>query len=142
MAARLKNLPAGKPARRIPANQSLDELTAALERAFTMSPEDALAVAGVVVERFQGKDEVNDEEIDAEVRSLFYTLQGKGLLSFRRVEYDNENGEKRRAFWWRMRPEVVQELSAPEALPLEEDVYAALPAECWHRAGGDAAAKA
>lgn len=115
-------------------------LTIALERAFGMTPEDAMAVADIVVERFAGQREVNDEAIDAEVRSLFYTLEGRRILSFRREEYDNAEGQKRRAFYWRIRPEVVAELCAPPVEATDGDVYAQLPAECWSRSGSAAGA--
>lgn len=117
---------------RPPARAPTLDLEVALQRAFGMAPEDAAAVAGIVAERFAGQHEVSDETIDAEVRSLFYTLESRRLLSFRRVEYDNEAGEKRRAFYWRLRTDVVEELCAP-AIPIDEDVYAQLPAECWRR---------
>lgn len=115
-------------------------LTVALERAFQMTPEDAMSVAEVVVEHFAGQREVNDETIDAEVRSLFYTLEGRRILAFRREEYENAEGQKRRAFYWRIRPEVVAELAQPTPEPSDADVYAQLPAECWSRGVGGAAA--
>lgn len=114
-------------------------LTIALERVFQMTPEDAHAVAEVVANCFDSKAEVNDEHIDAEVRSLFYTLEGRRILAFRREEYENAEGQKRRAFYWRIRPEVVAELASTTPEPGEGDVYAQLPAECWQRSAGDAA---
>ena len=113
-----------------------DQLAVALERAFGMTAEDAQAVAAIVQERFAGVEEVDDEKIEADVRSLFYTLEAKRLLSFRRSEYENDAGEKRRAFFWRIRIEVVRDLSAPIPVPANEDVYAQLPAECWRRVPG------
>jgi predicted ATPase len=108
-------------------------LAVALEKAFNMAPDDAVAVAEVVAERFAAAAEVNDETIDAEVRSLFYTLEARRLLSFRREEYDNADGQKRRAFWWRIRTDVLEQILAPEDLPENEDVYASLPADVWRR---------
>lgn len=131
MAAKLKATKAKARVEAKPVDQT-EALATAMQRAFGMAPDDALAVAGIVVERFAGVTEVNDDTIDSEVRSLFYTLEAKRLLSFRRSEYDNENGEKRRAFHWRIRNEVVEELNAPD-VPQNEDVYASLPAECWRR---------
>lgn len=140
MAARTKTMRSaasrGSKAKAQPSIQ--DALVLALERAFGMSTDDAQAVADIVQERFAGSDEVNDEAIEADVRSLFYTLEAKRLLSFRRSEYDNEAGEKRRAFFWRIRVEVVRDLSAPTPLPRNEDVYAQLPAECWRRVATEA----
>jgi hypothetical protein len=127
---------------RTPDPAPMDALTMALQRAFQMTTEDAEAVAAVVHEAFAGTKEVNDERIDAEVRSLFYTLEGQRILAFRREEYETAEGQKRRAFWWRMRPEVVAELSTTAGEDAEPDVYAALPAECWQRSTPAEAAEA
>ena len=111
-----------------------DALTGALERAFAMAHDDALEIADVVLERFTDREEVDDETLDAEVRSVFYTLEAKRLLSFRRTEYTREDGDHRRAFYWRLREEALQ---APvlEAGGYEDvDVYATLPASAWRHA--------
>ena len=121
-----------------PTFRSTDVLASALQRAFEMAPEDALATASTVADCFGEQHEVNDETIPSEVRSLFYTLESKRLLSFRRIEYDTPEGQKRRAFFWRLRPETVAELTAAPESPLDEDVYAALPSECWARAKAEA----
>ena len=105
-------------------------LTEALQRTFDMEPEDAREIADAVMERFQGASEVDDETLDADLRSVFYTLEAKRMLSFRRVEYTREDGDRRRAFYWKLREEA---LAAPREVPVfvEEDVYAALPADAW-----------
>lgn len=106
----------------------------ALERAFEMEPEDARELADVVLGRFSDKEEVDDETLDAEVRSVFYTLEAKRMLSFRRVEYTREDGDRRRAFFWKLREEA---LDAPIEVRVEVqdvDVYASLPATAWRHA--------
>lgn len=111
-----------------------EALTGALERAFAMEHGDAMEIANVVLERFTDREEVDDETLDAEVRSVFYTLETKRLLSFRRLEYTREDGDHRRAFYWRLRTEA---LAAPvvEAGRYDEvDVYASLPATAWSHA--------
>lgn len=110
-----------------------EALTGALERTFAMARDDAVEIADVVLERFAEKDEVDDESLDAEVRSVFYTLEAKRLLSFRRAEYTREDGDHRRAFYWRLRTEA---LAPPETQPRfeEVDVYASLPATAWRHA--------
>jgi len=111
-----------------------DALTGALERAFSMEHDDAREIADVVLERFTATDEVDDETLDAEVRSVFYTLEGKRLLSFRRAEYTREDGDHRRAFYWRLRQEALV-APVPEAGGYEDvDVYADLPASAWRHA--------
>ncbi|HUR67887.1 MAG TPA: hypothetical protein VM370_01470 [Candidatus Thermoplasmatota archaeon] len=111
-----------------------EALTGALERAFEMEHVDAEEIADVVLDRFTGVDEVDDETLDAEVRSVFYTLEGKRLLSFRRTEYTREDGDHRRAFYWRLRIEALAP-PMPEAGGYEDaDVYATLPANAWRHA--------
>lgn len=111
-----------------------DALTGTLERMFAMEHDDAAEIAGVVLDRFTDAEEVDDGTLDAEVRSVFYTLEGKRLLSFRRAEYTTEEGAHRRAFYWRLREEALQP-PVPEAGGYEElDVYAELPASAWRHA--------
>ncbi|HET6405441.1 MAG TPA: hypothetical protein VFH78_12410 [Candidatus Thermoplasmatota archaeon] len=111
-----------------------DALMGALESAFGMEREDAREIADVVLERFTDRDEVDDETLDAEVRSVFYTLEAKRLLSFRRAEYTREDGDHRRAFYWRLRVESLQP-QVPMAGGYDEaDVYASLPATAWRHA--------
>lgn len=109
-----------------------DALALALRERFNMSEEDSFEVATTVVAQFGEASEVNDETLDPTVRSIFYTLEAKKLLSFRREEYTWENGEKRRGFWWRLREEEL----APRSIEIpiqsaEEDVYASLPKDAW-----------
>jgi hypothetical protein len=137
--ANAKAKAAGRAQKQDPEQQLRAGLARAMMRAYGMSQEDAAEVAGTVADQFAGKEEVNDDTIAADLRSLFYTLEAKRLMSFRRIEYDNEEGEKRRAFFWKLRAEVVQQLALPDAEPTNEDVYHALPAECWRR---ETAAKA
>ena len=101
----------------------------ALQRAFEMAPEDADEIATAVLDRFQEGDEVADETLDADLRSVFYTLEAKRMLSFRRVEYTREDGDKRRAFYWKLRTESLAREVPVEAA--EPDVYASLPATAW-----------
>lgn len=110
-------------------------LSQALERAFEMAPEDARELADVVLERFSAADEVDDETLDAEVRSVFYTLETKRMLSFRRVEYTREDGDRRRAFYWKLREDALDEADQADAKETEIDVYASLPAAAWRHAG-------
>lgn len=111
-----------------------DALVGALERAFAMANNDATEIADVVLERFTHADEVDDETLDAEVRSVFYTLETKRLLSFRRTEYTREDGDHRRAFYWRLRTEALLP-PLPEAGGYDEaDIYASLPASAWRHA--------
>ena len=106
--------------------------TDALVRAFEMARDDAQEIANAVLERFQSGDEVDDETLDADLRSVFYTLEGKRMLSFRRVEYTREDGDKRRAFYWKLRSDgLIREIPIDTGAS-DVDVYAALPADAWH----------
>lgn len=108
-----------------------DRLAQALTERFGMSDEDAHDVATTVLAQFGEQSEVNDETLDPTVRSIFYTLEAKKLVSFRREEYTWENGEKRRGFWWRLRDEELAPKSVIIPVQAEEDVYASLPKDAW-----------
>lgn len=109
--------------------------TEALEHEFEMAPEEARELADVILERFDGTDEVDDETLDAEIRSVFYTLEAKRMVSFRRVEYTREEGEHRRAFYWKLRVESLQRDHGTQVQVDDGDVYASLPASAWQHAG-------
>lgn len=106
-------------------------LDAALREKFDMSAEDAAELATAVSEIFGAEDEVNDETLDASVRSIFYTLEAKKILTFRREEYTWETGERRRGFWWRIRAEALAPVTTLVPDSPEEDVYASLPRDAW-----------
>ncbi len=108
-------------------------LFAALKERFGMDDDDAAAIAEVVAEQFREGDEVNDDTLDPEIRSIFYTLEAKKLLTFRREEYSIDTGERRRAFYWRVRDDELARLASEKDLAQEEDVYASLPKSVWTR---------
>jgi hypothetical protein len=115
-------------------DEQREALVEALKTRFHMEEEDALAIAEVVSEQFRGHEEVNDDTLNPEVRSIFYTLEAKKLLSFRREEYSLETGEHRRAFWWRVRSDELQRIAQLRAVVTEESVYDSLPRNVWsHR---------
>ncbi len=99
---------------------------------FEMDPQDARLVSGLVIEHFGDKDEVLDDEIPNDVRSVFYTLEAKRILTFRRIEYENEDGATLRGFYWRFH----SEWEPPEDGQNDDDanVYDKLPEDCWERA--------
>ncbi|HLE47109.1 MAG TPA: hypothetical protein VI818_02340 [Candidatus Thermoplasmatota archaeon] len=102
-----------------------------------MLREDADATADVVSSVFRGEDEVNDEDLDKEVRALFYTLEQQNLLGIRRTEYKFE-GQTRRAYFWRMKEMRDEDLERTLAGISRDDleaikVYRALPQELWNR---------
>ena len=108
--------------------------TGALCRAFEMEPEDAREIADAVLERFAAVEEVDDETLDADLRSVFYTLESKRIVSFRRVEYTREDGDRRRAFYWKLRMESLLHEVPIQTEEADADVYASLPANAWSHA--------
>ncbi len=111
----------------------------ALTTRFSMDEDDAKAVVTLVEDLFWGEDEVNDEDLDKETRSMFYTLQAEGILPFRRTEYKFE-GATRRAFFWRLREDVLEGLDNEDALKVDDAMdhdakrlYATLNDDMWNR---------
>ncbi|PSG97942.1 hypothetical protein BRD56_02840 [Thermoplasmatales archaeon SW_10_69_26] len=116
-------------------------LQTVLQRTFEMDEEDARRISGLVVDQFGAKDEVLDDEVPKEVRSVFYTLESKRILTFRRIEYEGEDGMRKRGFFWQFHPEGVEaELETEAADDEDAGVYDNLPEDCWDR--GDAGAAA
>lgn len=111
-----------------------EAFTVALQRAFEMAPEDAAELGEVVLAQFQETEEVDDETLDADLRSVFYTLEAKRMLSFRRVERVTEEGSNRRAFFWRLRPESLDPAAREIPVQHADDVYGSLPASAWKHA--------
>lgn len=117
--------------------QESKKLERALRQAFNMMREDAAATARVVETAFRGEDEVNDEDLDKEIRSLFYTLEKERLLQVRRTEYKFE-GQVRRAYFWRLNK--LDEWALDDFGPVlsKDDIdasrlYRSLPQENWAR---------
>lgn len=108
-------------------------LQEALRERFDMSTEDSEAISMTMAEVFGGETEVNDESLDPSIRSIFYTLEAKKILTFRRYEYALETGERRRGFAWRIREEALQPPTTTIPVEAEEDVYANLPRDVWAR---------
>lgn len=108
-------------------------LAESLREKFDMSADDADAIAATLAEVFGAELEVNDESLDPSIRSIFYTLEAKKLLTFRRFEYTIETGERRRGFAWRIREEALLATATEVPVETEEDVYANLPRDVWAR---------
>jgi transcription initiation factor IIE alpha subunit len=108
-----------------------EAFTGALCRAFEMEPDDAREIVDAVLERFSASEEVDDETLDADLRSVFYTLESKRMVSFRRVEYTREDGDRRRAFYWKLRMDSLLHEVPIQHEDDDVDVYANLPATAW-----------
>ena len=113
------------------------KLEKALRKAFNMVVEDARATAKTVESAFRGEEEVNDEDLDKDIRSLFYTLEKEKLLNVRRTEYKFE-GQTRRAYFWRVNKIEEWPFDADGGSRSMEDaetakVYRALPSTMWAR---------
>lgn len=112
-----------------------DKLASALEREMDMDGSDARQIAGIVLAAFDDREELDDREIDSDVRSVFYELEERKLLDFRRETYRNDEGHKRRAFFWTIRWEVVEPEDEGESSDgeTEDTVYDELPNNAWTR---------
>jgi hypothetical protein len=122
-------------AREIEAEGRQDQLADALEREMGMQAQDARQIAGHVLAAFGGAEELDDREIEQDLRSVFYELEEHKLLDFRRETYRNEEGHTRRAFYWTIRWDQVQPDEAEDASTGEggDSVYEELPQNAWTR---------
>ncbi len=103
-----------------------------LRERMRMVREDALAVAKVVEEAFQGRSELDDETLHKDVRQVFYDLQNEKILDVRREEV-RVDGVDRRHYLWRVRDDVPLDLPAPPAPDPAERLYHRLDDEAWER---------
>lgn len=104
----------------------------ALIHKFGMPEDDALATAQIVADTFGQAREVDDDALDPEIRSVFYTLEEKDLLTFRRETFESEDGQTLRAYFWRIRDEELKQISETLAEETSEPgVYDKLPNDVW-----------
>lgn len=111
-------------------------LASALERDIGMESDDANEIAGFVAGAFHGATEVEDGLLSPDLRSIFYTLEGHRLVTFRREERTDEVGQVRRVFYWQLRWENIEAHAKggkPAAAP-KDTVYDKLPVDAWMRA--------
>ncbi len=96
-----------------------------------MLREDAHAVARVVEEAFRGGDGVEDDDLDAELRQLFYDLQDAQVLDVKRREYECE-GRLMRGYRWHVNEAPGFDHPAPRT-PVDPDqaLYDGLPLRVW-----------
>ena len=98
-----------------------------------MLKEDAAAVATVVEEAFQGRSELDDDQVGKDLRQVFYDLQDSKVLEVRRDESRGEAGT-RRHYYWKLRDEPA--FDAPELPPAPdpaEKLYHKLRDDAWER---------
>jgi hypothetical protein len=103
-----------------------------LRERMRMMREDALAVAHVVEEAFQGRSELDDELLHKDVRQVFYDLQNEKILEVRREEV-RVDGVDRRHYLWRVRDDVPLDAPGPAAPDPAERLYHRLEDEAWER---------
>ena len=115
-------------------NGSVQLFAGALVNAFDMGGEEARETTEVVATAFGGNLEVDDGLLDHPVRSLFYLLETKGFLTFRKVEENTADRGLWRTFFWRVNWKKIRNGQAT-VIPVkpEEDVYSALPKSVWRR---------
>ncbi len=97
-----------------------------------MLREDAVAVAHVVEEAFQGCSELDDELLPTNVRQVFYDLQDEKILTMRREER-RVDGMERRHYLWRVREDPLAIAETVEPREATERLYGRLGDEAWER---------
>jgi len=83
-------------------------LVLALMNKFGMLREDAKELTKIIERAFKGKKELPDEEINKEIRALFYELQRERILKVKREEY-KEKGRILRRYYWLLDDKAIRE---------------------------------
>jgi hypothetical protein len=105
-------------------------LMKALKNTFNMAKEDAVALTKTVEEIFDGRKEIEDQDIDKYARALFYELQRENLLKIRREE-TREEGRYIRRYYWTFNKKIIKQQAYKK--PKEEDfgIYKKIPHKAW-----------
>lgn len=95
---------------------------------------DAAAVAKVVEEAFQGRSELEDDDLDVQLRQLFYDLQDARVLDVERHEYERD-GRLLRGYRWHLLHDEPLTPVRPHRGPADPDaaVYEDLKDDAWKR---------
>lgn len=101
-----------------------------------MLREDAAAVAQVVDEAFKGASELEDDQLDPQLRQVFYDLQDENVLKVRRQEYERD-GQRLRGYFWSIDERPRLDRWAPRGGPDPyESLYDGLRDAAWQRRQG------
>jgi hypothetical protein len=106
-------------------------LMKALKNKFNMGKEDAIAVAKTVESIFNGREEIDDNDIDKYSRALLYDLQREHFLKIRREEF-KEKGMYIRKYYWSFNNEIIRE-EAYKKFKFEKKykIYQKIPKNAW-----------
>lgn len=111
----------------------MSRLVRLLRARMRMLREDATAVAKVVEEAFKGRSELDDDNLDPQLRQVFYDLQDEKVLKVRRTEYEKD-GRRLRGYFWSIDESApsLARFRRDEGDPVEE-VYDRLRDDAWER---------
>lgn len=105
-------------------------LMKALKNTFNMAKEDALALTKTVEEIFDGREEIEDQDIDKYSRSLFYELQRENLLKMRREEL-KEQGKIVRKYYWTYNEKTIKKQAVKKPVEDNYGIYKKIPEKAW-----------
>lgn len=105
-------------------------LVNALKNKFSMMREDAKELAKIIENIFNGKEEVNDGDVDRHVRQLFCELQREKIVKVRRDEYKNR-GKLVREYYWSLNYKVIKKEANRKPEKEDRNIYKKLPESVW-----------
>ena len=105
-------------------------LVKALTKRFSMTNEDAKALAKTVEQVFKGRNEIEDMSIHKYVRALFYELLRERLLQIRREEY-KEKSKYIRKYYWSFNDNAIKEVAYEKTRQDPYKIYKKIPKEAW-----------
>lgn len=105
-------------------------LVKALKNRFEMAKEDAVELAKIVEQIFNGKEEIEDMKIDKYSRALFYELERKKLLKQRRDEI-KEKGKIIRKYYWSFDSREIKTAAYEKPIIDPYQIYKKIPKEAW-----------
>lgn len=102
--------------------------------------DEARASAEKLYELFQGKQVIEDTEVESKQRAFLWNMMLQGVITVETQERPRpEDGRKWRYFYWHLVPPERLARSEAEDAPKDDTVYDELPATAWKRPGRVAA---
>ena len=117
-----------------------DELTRAIERTLVVrgkvAPEQARAIARMVLGYFGHEDSVLDNKLSSEDRDRFYQMEEEGLLTSEEEDATVSRGKTWRIHYWLLKKDRIRDVGQHSEAPVvneAESLYRSIGDRDWTR---------
>ena len=128
---------------------TLNDLSKALVNRVGIPKDEAVKVAGFILDLFGFDDRIIDNILEPEDRQLFYILEEEGMLATEREETTLYDGREWRTHYWQLKKEIILKYASEQIKPQiktvlfdkkqpmpvieddSEDIYNQLEEDAW-----------